>query len=187
MTIPKNGGSRAPLKLLSSNSMRATLSRMVPHFERESEHAVAITYDLADRTMRRILDGETGDFVIVNATAMNELVKAGNVVVGGHARLAQSGVGVAVLAGTPQPDISSVDALRRALLEARSIAYTSDGVSGLYFRRLMDRMGIAAEVQAKSRTRPSGVIGKLLISGEAEMAIQHVPQLLEVDGVEFGL
>ena len=185
MTTQKNGGNNAALRLLSSNSMRATLGRLVPHFERESGHSVFITYDLADLTMRRILDGETGDIVIVNAKAMGELVKQGRVVAGGHANLAQSGVGVAVRAGAPKPEISSVEAFRRALLEAKSIAHTSDGVSGVYFARLMERLGIAAQVQAKARTRPSGVIGKLVVSGEAEMAIQHVPQLMEVGGVDF--
>ncbi len=185
MTTQKNGGNNAALRLLSSNSMRATLGQLVPHFERESGHSVSITYDLADLTMRRILDGETGDVVIVNAKSMDELVKKGRVEAGGHANLAQSGVGVAVLAGAPRPDISSVEAFRRTLLDAKSIAYTSAGVSGLYFARLVERLAITAQVQAKSHTRPSGVIGKLVVSGEAEMAIQHVPQLLEVCGIDF--
>ena len=126
----------------------------MPHFERESGHSVSIIYDLADLTLRRILDGETGDFVIVNTKAIDELVRKGKVVAGGYANLAQSGVGVSVLAGAPRPDISSVEAFRRALLDAKSIAYTSAGVSGLYFARLIERLGITAQVQAKSQHTP---------------------------------
>lgn len=185
MTPNNNRGHPVPLKLLSSNSMRAALGQLVPHFEHDSGHGVSVVYDLAELTMRRILDGETGDVVIVNAKAMDELVKKGRIVAGGHANLAQSGVGVAVRAGAPKPDISSVEAFRRALLDAKSIAYTGAGASGLYFARLIERLGISAQVQAKSRTRPSGIIGELVVSGDAEMAIQHVPQLLEVRGLDF--
>ncbi len=185
MTTQKNAGNTAVLRLFSSNSMRATLSQLVPHFERENGHSVSIVYDLASVTVQRILDGETGDVVIVNANAMEELVSKGRVVAGGHGNLAQSGVGVAVRAGTPRPDVSTIDAFRRALLDAKSIAHTTGGESGLYFARLIERLGITAQVQAKTRTRPSGIIGKLLVSGEAEMAIQFAPQLLEVSGIDF--
>ena len=183
MTTQRNHHS--PLRLLTSNSVRATLSEIIPRFERDSGIAVAIVYDLADATMRRILDGEPGDAVIVNTKAMNELVAHGLVAADGHIVLAHSGVGVAVRAGAPKPDIGSVEAFRKALLDARSIAHTSAGASGLYFTRLIERLGIADEVRAKAQTRRSGIIGELVARGEAEMAIQHVPQLLEVRGLDY--
>ena len=88
-------------------------------------------------------------------------------------------------AGAPKPDIGSVDAFRRALLDARSIAYTSAAASGVYFAGVVDRLGIAEQVRAKARTRPDGLIGELLVSGEAECAVQHIPELLAVPGIDL--
>ena len=185
MTTPTNSGDSAALKLLTSNAMRTTLSRLIPQFERESGHSVSIAYDLADVIAQRVLEGEAGDVVLVNAEAITELVKNGRVAAGSQATLAQAGVGVAVRAGAPRPDIGNVDALRHALLAAKSIAYTSAGASGIYFARLIERLGITAEVKAKAFTRPSGIIGKYVADGSAEIAIQHVPQLLEVSGIDY--
>jgi molybdate transport system substrate-binding protein len=176
---------RSPLKLLSSNSMRATLSQLIPHFERDSGYSISIAYDLADVTKRRVLDGATGDVVIVNSKAIGELVEKGRIASDGHTNLAQSGVGVAVLAGARKPDISSVASFRSALLNARTVAYTSAGESGVYFSRLIERLGITEQIQAKSRTRPSGIIGKLVVNREAEIAIQFSPQLREVQGLDY--
>lgn len=178
-------GNHSGFKLLASNAARATLAQLIPHFEHRYGEPVGIVYDLAETVQERLLEGEAGDFVVVNASAMGELVQNGKVTSDAHAELAQSGIGVAVRKGTPRPDISTMAAFRRALMEAKSIAYTTGGVSGRNFSRLVERLGIAAQVQAKSRTRPSGVIGKLVVNGEAEMAVQHTPQLLEVDGLDY--
>jgi molybdate transport system substrate-binding protein len=99
--------------------------------------------------------------------------------------LARCEVGVAVLAGKPKPDIGTVESLKRALLAARSVAYTQEGASGMHFSGVIERMGIAEQVSAKAVRQPGGLIGELVAAGKAEIAIQQVPELLAVPGIEL--
>jgi molybdate transport system substrate-binding protein len=90
-----------------------------------------------------------------------------------------------VRAGAPKPDIGSVEVLKHALLNAKSIAYTTTGASGVYFAGLIERLGIAEQVKAKAMLRPGGAVGELVAKGEAEMAVQQIPELMAVSGTEF--
>jgi molybdate transport system substrate-binding protein len=103
----------------------------------------------------------------------------------GRRLFARSRVGVAVRAGAPHPDISTVDAFRRTLLAARAIAHTVHGASGMYVPTLLERLGIAAEMKPKTVTRPGGFIGVVVASGEAEIAVQQISELLAVPGIEL--
>jgi len=94
-------------------------------------------------------------------------------------------VGVAVLAGAPKPDIGSVEALKRTLLRAASVAYTQEGASGMHFAGVIERLGIANEVKAKAVRQPGGLVGELVAAGKAEIAIQQIPELLAVPGIEL--
>jgi molybdate transport system substrate-binding protein len=116
------------------------------------------------------------------------LQKQGRIAPGTDTALASSGVGIAVKAGAPKPDISTPDALKRTLLDAKSIAYSepsAGGASGVYFAKLLERMGIAEQMKPKTKyPPPGGFSANLLMTGEAELAVQQKPELLHVAGAE---
>ena len=175
----------AALKVFSSSSMRPVLEELVPVFERASGQKVAAAYDAANLILRRISDGETADLAILAGTAIDELINQGRIIAASRIDVARSGIGLAVRAGAAKPDISSVAAFKRALLDARTVAFTTAGASGVYFSGLIGQLGIAAQIEAKARTRPAGLIGELVVSGEAEVAVQQIPELLAVDGIDL--
>jgi molybdate transport system substrate-binding protein len=135
--------------------------------------------------LARIAKGETGDLAITGSGAIDELVKQGKIVAGSRRALARCKVGVAVRAGQPRPDIGTVESLKRALLAAKSVAYTQEGASGMHFSGVIERMGIAEQVKAKAVRQPGGLIGELVAAGKAELAIQQIPELLAVPGIEL--
>jgi molybdate transport system substrate-binding protein len=173
------------LRVFASNSIRAAMAELVPQFERASGNSVAVSYDPAKILLERIGKGETADLVITGSGAIDALVKQGKILAGSRRVLARCRVGVAVLAGAPKPDIGSVEALKRALLRARSVAYTQEGASGMHFSGVIERLGIANEVKAKAVRQPGGLVGELVAAGKAEIAIQQIPELLAVPGIEL--
>ncbi len=134
--------------------------------------------------MERIRGGERADVAILLADAIDALVGAG-VLRPGRTDLARSLVGIAVRAGAPRPDISSVDAFVATMRAAKSVALSGAGASGLYFAGLLKRLGIADEVRAKAIVIPSGFTGELVQRGEAEIAVQQVSELMAVPGIDI--
>jgi len=132
----------------------------------------------------RLRDGETADVVILTRQALDELAAHGDVVAASCVDLARSFVGIAVRAGAAHPDIGTEAALRATLRGARSIAYSRIGASGIFFAQLIERLGIAAEVNARARIIPSGLTAELLADGEADLAVQQMSELKQVGGVE---
>jgi molybdate transport system substrate-binding protein len=174
----------ADIKVLSSLAHREAYLELVPQFERTSGHKVAITWAGTVDIMKRLAAGEIFDLVIVSSSSVDELIKQGKIT-GGRIDLAKTGIGVAVRNGTPRPDISTADALKRSLLAAKTIGY-STGPSGAYLVKLFERMGIAEEVKAKTRQVPSGgTVGPIIATGEAEIGFQQVSELVHVPGVDF--
>lgn len=173
------------LRVLTSNSMHGVLDELVPQFERTSGHKVSLSYDPAKVMLARIQRGETADLAILGASAIDELVKQGKITATSRRLIARCGVGIGVLKGAPRPDIGSVEAFKQMLLGAKSIAYTLEGASGIHFAGLIERLGIAAEVKAKGRTQAGGLVGELVARGEAELAVQQIPEIMAVPGVEF--
>ena len=174
----------ATIKLFVSNSMRGAMDELLPRFEREKGHQVEVSYDPAKLMMERIRRGEAADVVILGGSAVEDLEKEGKVARASRRLIARCGVGVAVRAGARKPAIGSVDDFKRALLAARSIAWTQEGASGMYFSKLIERLGIAADIQKKAVRRPGGLIAELVAGGEAELAIQQIPELMAVPRVE---
>ena len=172
------------IQVICSNSSRAVMDELLPAFERASGHHVTISYATAVQALSRIRDGATTDAIILNAQSIDELTKQGKIAADSRRELARCGVGIAVRAGAPKPDIGSVEAFKRALLDAKSIAHTEAGASGIHFLGLIERLGIAAQVKAKTRTRPGGLIGELVAKGEAELAVQQIPELMAVAGID---
>lgn len=132
----------------------------------------------------RLRGGEAADVVILTRQALDDLATQGSVVAASCVDLARSFVGIAVKACAAHPDIATESALRATLLGARSIAYSRIGASGIFFAQLIERLGIASEVNARARIIPSGLTAALLVSGEADLAVQQISELKQVAGVE---
>ncbi len=175
----------ADVKVMASAALREAYLELVPQFERSTEHKVATTWAGTVEIMKRMQAGETFDLVIMAGPSIDELIKLGKIVPGSRVDLAKSGVGAAVRAGAPKPDISSGEALKRAMLAAKSIAY-STGPSGVYLAGLFQRMGIAEEIKSKVKIAPPGMpVGEMVARGEAEIGFQQVSELLPVAGTDF--
>ncbi|MBI2209081.1 MAG: substrate-binding domain-containing protein [Deltaproteobacteria bacterium] len=139
----------------------------------------------ADSIPSRLQRGEPVDVVIVADAALAELIKDGKVVAESRVPLARSAIGMAVRAGSPKPDISSVDALKRTLLKAKSIAYSAS-VSGRYLStELFQRLGIADQIMPKSRRIEGERVGAVVARGEAEIGFQQTSELLPVPGIDY--
>ena len=173
------------IKVLASVVMKETYLELVPQFEKASKHKVVTIWSGTADIMKRMKAGESVDLVIVAVKSLDELTQLGKIVPGSRVDLVKSGVGVAVRAGAPKPDISSGDALKRALLSAKSIGY-STGPSGVYVAGLFQRMGIADEMKPKTKQPPSGAsVGEMIARGEVELGFQQVSELVHVAGIDF--
>lgn len=172
------------LKILTSNSTRTVLDVLIPAYEKSTGNTVSISADSAKAMVAKIKAGETGDVVILGSGAVKELVEAGIVTAASRRAFARAVVGVGVRKGTPHPDICSVDALRNTLLAAKSIAHTVHGASGMYIPTLLEKLGITEQMKPKTVTRPGGYIGAVVVAGEAELALQQIPELMAVPGLE---
>lgn len=171
-------------RLMSTLALAGLLREAAPALE--AALGTAVTVELAPtRTLRtRIRAGERADAAVLTAEALAALASEG-VLDGMTARpLAHSRVGLAVKAGAPHPDIGSVDALRSLLLAVPSLCYSRAGASGIFFAGLIERLGIAEAVNAKSIVIPQGFTAEKLLTGEAAIAFQQISELMEVDGIE---
>ena len=172
------------IALFTSNSMRAVLDELLPQYERATGNTVRVSYDPGKIMRQRIDAGETADVGILGRAMLDELAEQGKIVPESRRALARCGVGVGVLAGKPRPDVSTLDAFKRALLDAKSIAFTVSGASGIHFSSVIEKLGIAEAIRAKAVRQPGGLVGELLVAGGAELAIQQIPELMAVPGVE---
>ena len=172
------------IKILTSNSTLPVLDALIPVYEKSSGNTVTVSADSAKAMVARIRGGESGDVLVLGNGAVKELTEAGFINGATRRGFARAIVGVGVRSGTPHPDISSVDAFRTTLLAARAIAHTVHGASGMYIPTLLEKLGIAAEMKAKTVTRPGGYIGKVVVEGEADIALQQIPELLAVPGLD---
>jgi molybdate transport system substrate-binding protein len=170
------------VKVMLSAAFKEAYLELVPQFERASGHKVESLWVPSVQMMSRLKGGETVDLVILSAASLDELRRAG--LVSERADLARSGIGVAVKSGARKPDISSGEAVKRAVLAARGIAY-STGPSGLYLMGLFQRMGIAERIQSKVKQVQGEPAGGVVARGEAELAFQQVSELLPVPGTDF--
>jgi len=175
----------ADIKVLSTQAIEEAYRELVPQFEKASGHKVATTFTGTLGAMKRLADGETYDLLIMSSSSIDELIKSGKIVPGSRVDFAKSGVGVAVRKGAPKPDISSTEALKKTLLAAKSIGY-STGPSGNYVIGLFQRMGIADEIKPKLRQTPTGVfVGSIIASGDVEIGFQQVSELMHFAGIDY--
>jgi molybdate transport system substrate-binding protein len=179
----------AELKVYSTIGVRSAAEELLAQFGKSSGHELAITWGTAPMLVKRIENGETADVLILSRAGIDALKKQSKIAPGSDVTLASSGVGIAVKAGAPKPDISTAEALKQTLLSAKSIAYSepsAGGASGVYFAKLLERMGIAEQMKPKTKyPPPGGFSANLLLIGEAELAVQQKPELLHVAGAEI--
>jgi molybdate transport system substrate-binding protein len=175
----------AEIKVLSTQATEEAYRELVPQFEKATGHKVATVFTGTLGAQKRLADGESYDMVIMSAPSIDEQIKAGKVVPGSRVDIAKSGVGVGVPKGAPKPDISSTEALKKTLLAAKSIGY-STGPSGIYMIRLFEKLGVADQVKEKLKQTLTGVfVGTLIASREVEIGFQQVSELGNYPGVDF--
>jgi molybdate transport system substrate-binding protein len=175
----------AEIRVLSTQATEEAYRELVPQFEKASGHKVATVFTGTLDANKRLAAGESYDLLIMSAPSIDEHIKSGKVAAGSRVDLAKSGVGVGVKAGAPKPDISTTEALKKTLLAAKSIGY-STGPSGVYMIGLFQRLGIADEIKPKLKQTPTGVfVGSIIASGEAEIGFQQVSELSHFAGVDY--
>jgi molybdate transport system substrate-binding protein len=178
----------AEVKVLTTGAMKAVVLELVPQFEKETGHKVVVGNDTAGGVAKRIEGGEAVDLAVNTPNGLNDLAAKGKVVASSRVNVARVGVGVVVKEGAPVPDIGSVDAFKRALLAAKSVAYidpASGGSSGIYLAGLFDRLGIAAEIKPKAKLKRGGYVAELIANGEAELGLHQISEILPVKGVKL--
>lgn len=180
----------AVVNVVSSGGFAAAYRMLAPEFERTTGNTLVTSWgpsmgNTPDAVPARIRRGQAIDVVIMVGYALDDLIKQGKVIADSRVDLARSGIGVAVRRGTRRPDISSVDALRRTLLAAKSIAY-SDSASGVYVSTgLFRQLGIADQVASKSRMIPAEPVGTVVARGEAEIGFQQISELKPIAGIDI--
>jgi molybdate transport system substrate-binding protein len=177
--------SAAEIKVIASGATKEIINEILPAFEKNSGHKVAIEFTGTANIKKRIAAGETYDLVIVGAPEMDAFAQQGKIASGTRTDLMKSGVGVAVRSGASKPDIGSSEALKKTLLAAKSIGYSS-GPSGDHMVNLVERMGIADQVKPKMKQVPSGSrISTMIESGEAEIGFQQISELIHENGIDY--
>jgi molybdate transport system substrate-binding protein len=180
----------AEIRVVSSGGFAAAYRELAPGFEKASGDTLSAGWgpsmgDTVDAVPQRLKRGEPIDVLIMVGYALEALIGQGKVVAGSRVDLARSGIGAAVRAGAPKPDISTEDALRRTLLAAKSIAY-SDSASGVYIGTEMFRkLGIAEAVAGKAHMIPATPVGEIVARGEAEIGFQQISELKPVKGIDL--
>jgi molybdate transport system substrate-binding protein len=173
------------ITVLSTQATEQAYRELLPQFEKASGHTVKTTYTGTLDAKKRIAAGETFDLLIMSSPDIDAFVASGTLVAGSRVDLAKSGVGAGVKAGAPKPDISSVEALKKTLLSAKSIGY-STGPSGIYVIGLFDRLGLADQVKPKLKQTPTGVfVGTIVANGEVELGFQQVSEMSTFAGVDY--
>jgi molybdate transport system substrate-binding protein len=178
----------AEVRVLSAGAMKAMVTELSEGFQKDTGHTVVITSDTGGGLRKRVEGGEKADVLVAPDAAMDALVKSNHAVAATRTDLARTAIGVAVRQGAPQPDISTVDAFKRALLEAKSIVYNDPAIgatSGIHFASVLERLGIAEAVKPKTVLWKGGYAAEALVNGQAELCVHQISEILPVKGVTF--
>jgi molybdate transport system substrate-binding protein len=174
----------AEIKLMCPPPMRTTIVELVAQFERVSPHKVTIVHTPSRMIVERIQGGEAFDVSILTAEATDALIKQGKVA--RRIDIARSSIGLGVRTGSPTPDVSSAEAVKRTLLATKSFARNEGAESGKHMLAVFDRLGIAEAMKAKTKAMPvnTGYVAELVVRGEADLVAQQMPELKAVAGIE---
>jgi molybdate transport system substrate-binding protein len=175
------------IKVYSTIGVKSALEDLAPKFEKATGNKLNITWGLISSLTKKVQEGDVPDVLIVSRASIDGLTKDGKIAAAG-VTLGSSIFAFGVKQGTPKPDISTVDALKKTLLAARAVGYTdpaAGGASGVFFAKMIERLGIASEIKAKSKfPPPAGFVGTLLTKGEVDIAFQSKPELTTTEGVD---
>src|SRR5687768_14081279 len=175
----------AVLKVFTTRAIATVLSDVGAEFERTTRYTLDVTTDIAIRMVRRIQAGESFDVLVAAPEQIGRLIDEGHIIASTRRTLARSGIGIEVRAGAPHPDVSSVAAFKRALLNATSIAYLKEGQSGVYLAGLIDRLGLTQAVQPKLTQPETDIVSELVAKDEVELGMVVITQILTTPGVSL--
>lgn len=174
----------AEVRVFSTGAMPGLYDALAPQFERATGHKLVVQIALTGDLIRKVDAGEPVD-VLLLASDVEKLINQGKIARDSRTMLGRTGVGVAIPQGAPKPDISTVDAFKRALLDAKAIATSGQGASGQYVLKLLDRLGIADQVKPKIKTGPAGSAAQLVAKREVDFAVTGLPPVVGIAGVEW--
>jgi molybdate transport system substrate-binding protein len=173
------------VRLLSTLALKGAVRNLAGQYQAAGGARIDADFAPTLGLLDRLRLGEAADVVILTREGLDQLARQGSVVAASCVDLARSFVGIAVKAGAVHPDIATESALRATLLAARSVAYSRIGASGIFFAQLIERLGIAPEINARACITPAGFTAERLVSGEADLAVQQLSELKQVMGVEL--
>jgi molybdate transport system substrate-binding protein len=176
------------IKMLTAGAFKQVVLALVPDFEKQTGHKVTVDNGTAGQLKKRIEDGEVFDVAVITPAAVDDLASKGKIAAGSRLNIASVGVGVVVKEGAPKPDVSTVEAFKQALLAAKSVAYidpASGGSSGIYVDKLLERLGIAEQIRAKAKLKKGGHVADLVVSGEAELGLHQISEIVPVKGASL--
>ena len=178
----------AELKVISAGAVRGLIAQIIEDYARQTGQTFDFTIGTTGQLRSIITSGQPADLIIVSIPLMEELEKTGKLTPGSRAELGRVGIGVAIRAGASVPDLATPDAFKKALVEARSVAYTNPaegGTSGIYFNSLAERLGIGESIKQKAVLTKGGREAAIEVAeGRAEMAVVYVSEAIAVKGVK---
>jgi molybdate transport system substrate-binding protein len=175
----------AEIKLLASTAIKEAYLELIPQFEATTGHKVTAAWSSTPDIQKRVSAGEAADVIVLGNSGTEELIKQSKLDLSSRTIFAKSGIGVAVRAGAPRPDISSAEAVKKAVVAAKSVAYSA-GASGIYLAGMFDRLGISEQVNSKKAMVRSGEpVGEVVARGDAEIGFQQVSELIHVNGIDY--
>ena len=173
------------LKVLSGNGSRPAVIALVKQFEQASGHKVTVEFSVNPDVKKKVEAGDAFDVTVLNPPVLDTLIKSGHVVASSRAVIGRIGLGAAIKAGAPKPDISTPEAFKQTLLKLRSVAYPGEGASGIYFVSLLGRMGIAQEMKPKLRPMPGEYNVEVVAAGDVDMVVVVASRIYGVPGVDM--
>jgi molybdate transport system substrate-binding protein len=176
----------ADIKVLTAGAFKQIVVALAPEFEKQTGHKLVIENETVGALVKKIEGGEAFDVTFLSPGAVDDLIKKGKIVDGSRVNIARVGVGVMVKEGAPKPDVGTVDAFKKAVLAAKSVAYidpASGGSSGIYVAKLLEQLGIADQVKPKQKLKQGGYVADLIESGEAELGIHQISEIVPHKGV----
>ncbi len=172
------------IRLLSTLAVMGAMRDLATAYQAKTGTETDAEFAPTVALLQRLRAGEKADIAILTAQGIDDLIAEGVMLPASRTDVARSFVGIAVKTGAPKPDLTDVAALKTALLAARSVAYSKIGASGLYFAALIEKLGIAAAINTKATICATGFTAERLVSGEADLAVQQISELMVVDGIE---
>lgn len=183
MSMASTGSATAAeLTVFCTQALRTSLLDLAPRFTAATGHKVNLVVAPSGQLVKKVQAGETADLLIANAGNIDALIKDRKVT-GDRIDIAKAQVGLSIKAGQPRPDISTPEAVKRALLDAKAVSYSAGGLSGTAFENVLTKLGIAEQIKAKAKN--ASPAAKLVVSGEADIAVQQISELIAVEGAEL--